>query len=222
MLILGMTANRDNIHLSVVRFKNVKDFITPISSELAIQHSVFPKTVIFCRTYNDCNIVYDELVLQAGPYLTNPPGCPNTKDFRVAELYTRGSKEKTKQTILDEFVKLNSRLLLIIATTAFGMGIDCPDIKHVYHWGVPHTMEEYVQESGRAGRNQEQSLATLAYKSVGSHVSFLMAQYAENDSICRRQLLYSNFMFYTETQLDLNCMCCDICAKDCDCSLCEH
>ena len=44
------------------------------------------------------------------------------------------------------------------------MGIDCPDIANIYHWGSIHTMEEYVQEIGMAVRNQMPSYATLIYK----------------------------------------------------------
>ena len=63
-------------------------------------------------------------------------------------LYTRASSDKAKEEILQEFVKCDTSLRIIVATTAFGMGIDCPDIAQVIHWGPLHTIEEYVQESG--------------------------------------------------------------------------
>ena len=44
-------------------------------------------------------------------------------------------------------------LRVMIATIAFGLGINCPDVRQIVHWGVPEDAEVYVQESGRAGRN---------------------------------------------------------------------
>ena len=43
---------------------------------------------------------------------------------------------------------MNSKLSLLIATTAFGLGIDCSDIRRVYHWGPPRHFDSYVQETG--------------------------------------------------------------------------
>ena len=54
--------------------------------------------------------------------------------------------------VLKEFCKVASTLRLLIATTAFGLGVDCKDIKRVINYGTPGTLEELVQELGRAGR----------------------------------------------------------------------
>ena len=50
---------------------------------------------------------------------------------------------------------VNGTLRIIIVTTAFGMGIDCPGIVNVVHYGPPANLEQYAQETGRAGRNGE-------------------------------------------------------------------
>ena len=52
-------------------------------------------------------------------------------------------------------------LRVVIAPTAFGLGIDCPDVRHVINFGLPSDIESYVQETGRAGRDSLPSLATL-------------------------------------------------------------
>jgi len=49
----------------------------------------------------------------------------------------------------------------VIATSAFGLGVDCPDIRQVIKWGAPSTIEELVQQTGRAGRNGAEAEAIL-------------------------------------------------------------
>ena len=56
-----------------------------------------------------------------------------------------------------------SCLRVVIATVAFGMGLDSPNIRRIIHWGAPADTESYIQETGRAGRDGEQSLAKLYY-----------------------------------------------------------
>ena len=104
--------------------------------------------------------------------------------------------DRVQEDVLMEFIKEGAVVRLIIATTAFGMGIDCPDIKQIYHQGPPHTVEEYVQEAGRAGRNQELSYATLIYNKPRGDISD-MHFYGKNTSICRHydQLLFKTSYF---------------------------
>ena len=221
--VIGMNPTRDNIHLSVIPNIILSEFITPIAKSLKDQGLSFPKSIIYCRTYPDCNAVFDELVHSLGSHITHPPGYPKIFKYLMVDFYTRGSTDKTKQNVLDEFVKVGSHLRLIVATTAFGLGINCPDVRHVYHWGCPYTIEEYVQESGRAGRDREPCRATLAYRNLRNIASNSpdMHAYATNTTTCRRQILYKSFLFYTETDAFIHsCKCCDICTSICKCDLC--
>ncbi|XP_065892836.1 ATP-dependent DNA helicase Q1-like [Dysidea avara] len=69
-----------------------------------------------------------------------------------------------REEVLAEFRKQNTRLRLVIATSAFGLGVDCPDIGRVINWGAPNITEELEQQSGRAGRDDSQAEAILYYK----------------------------------------------------------
>ena len=63
--------------------------------------------------------------------------------------FTRVSTKQKKEEVVHSFSEVDGTLRIVIATTAFGMGIDCPDIRCIIHWGVPSNKEEYVQETGR-------------------------------------------------------------------------
>ncbi len=93
--------------------------------------------------------------------LTEPPGYPDISEFRMVEIYTRVSKPARREEIIDRFCEVNSILRIVIATISFGMGIDCPDIDRIIHWGLPSCIEEYVQETGRAGRDGRRAVAVL-------------------------------------------------------------
>ncbi|KAJ1484553.1 P-loop containing nucleoside triphosphate hydrolase protein [Baffinella frigidus] len=96
-------------------------------------------------------------------------GMPTSK----VGVYHAGLKDEEREDVHDKF--LCDKLLVVVATTAFGMGIDKPDVRHVIHWGAPKTIESYYQQSGRAGRDGEASRCTL----VHSGADFAMGSYYE-------------------------------------------
>ena len=89
-----------------------------------------------------------------GKNITEPPGLPDSfLQFSNSLMYSLQHlilMYKKKQLL--NFVK-TTNLRLIIASTAFGLGIDCKDIMRVINYGTPNTLEELVQEIGRAERN---------------------------------------------------------------------
>ena len=73
----------------------------------------------------------------------------------------------TEYAVKDEIISLLCRdlsLRVVVATIAFAMGINCPDIREVVHFSSPTDIESYVQEMGRAGRDNLPSMATLVKK----------------------------------------------------------
>ena len=97
------------------------------------------------------------------------------KGFSVT-FYHGGIPTKDKQERLSQW--MNNKKQIMVATTAFGMGIDKPDVKNVIHINLPESLESYYQEAGRAGRNSEVAFATILTNPSDEQV--LMNQFIRN------------------------------------------
>ena len=81
--------------------------------------------------------------------------------YRAAP-YHAGLSKELRRGVLDRF--LEDRLEVVVATSAFGLGIDKPTVRLVVHWTMPPTVESYYQEAGRAGRDGEPSRCIVLYR----------------------------------------------------------
>lgn len=211
--VVGVSPNRSNIHLHVVPHLNLPQLSDKIADEVKCDAERTLKTILFCQTFTCCYQLYDMLRRKLKEHFTHPSGYPDMPQFRLIDMYHGGCMLYMRESILQEFTSVQSNIRIVLATSSFGMGIDCPDVRRIIHWGTPDSIEQYVQEIGRAGRDGMKSEAILMHRRC-HEVSPEMLAYAQNTCTCRRTLLFSSFLFYElADNVNENESCCDICNK---------
>jgi len=85
-------------------------------------------------------------------------------------MYSRATTAKMKEKIISAFTEQHRHVLrIVIATTAFSMGLDCPDVHQIVHWGPTSNIEHYIQEIGRVGQDEIASKAILMYNKTNRY-----------------------------------------------------
>ena len=190
--IIDVSPEKSNIFLAVQEKTSIENYVEKVSVVLIRDGKTSKKLLIFCRRYDDQ--FYRQFKAKLGKEFTLPKGAPNLPQFRVVDMYTRCTQKAVKDHIVSDFSNLNGKLRVVIATIAFGMGIDCPNIMSVVHWGPSETVEDYVQEVGRAGRDGQPACALLFFTPRDKgHVGKNMLEYSTIHEQCKREQLFNSF-----------------------------
>ena len=132
---------RDNLRLTVSRPSTHDEKLRRIESVV----SEFPTGIVYCSTRKQVERVGAMLAQLKLKYIVYHAGLPDDQRSRAQERF------------------MNGEVPVVVATNAFGMGVDRSDLRFVLHWDVPGSIEAYYQEVGRAGRDGELSHCELLY-----------------------------------------------------------
>ena len=157
--VVSVHPGKNNIMYYVNEKSSISGSFTPICDKLAEKSTAMGRMIILCHTYDEVTAIYFHFKQQLGVCFTEPPGSPDIMQYCLVDMYTHCTHESVKDSILYNF-KRESPLRIVVATIAFGLGVDCPDVRQIIHWGVPKDMETFIQETGRAERDGQLSCSS--------------------------------------------------------------
>lgn len=132
--------NRDNLEINIVKNCNKKEYILNY-----IEKNKDNSGIVYAATRKSVEAIYESL---------------KKRNYSVVK-YHGGLNNEERQHYQEQFVKDEKNI--IIATNAFGMGIDKSNIRWILHYNMPQSVENYYQEIGRAGRDGQKSKCTLLF-----------------------------------------------------------
>jgi ATP-dependent DNA helicase RecQ len=162
MQVISTGTYRENLRLEVVRSSGESTKLGQLARLLA---EIDGTGIVYTSTVRDCEAVTEHL---------------QGLGFEVARYNGRlGSRERHRNQ--DRFMA--GELKAVVATNAFGMGIDKPDIRFVIHYSMPGTLEAYYQEAGRAGRDGEPARCVMLFQAEdrNTHIFFLNGRYPKRE-----------------------------------------
>ena len=191
--VVSVHPGKNNIMYYVKEKSSISGSFAPICDKLAHKRTAMGRMIIFCHTYDEVTAIYFHFKQQLGVDFTEPPGSPDIMQYRLVDMYTHCTHESVKDSILYNF-KRESPLRIVVATIAFGLGVDCPDVHQIIHWGVPEDMETFIQETGRAGRDGQLSCSLLFYGKRDlnkKRTTSQLIEYCKNESklCCKKNYL---------------------------------
>ena len=169
-----------------------------------------PKTVVYCNNLDVVSNVY---------LYFHHRVCNSGTRLSPVAMYHSKTADANKEHVIQEFPKPDSIVRVVVATVAFGLGVNIPDIRKVINFGAPRNLEEFVQESGRAGRDGEFAESILYHSNTLKcrDTDDSMLQYCARDLTCRRKYLTQYFRLtdveeFPPPEVKSTPNCCDLCS----------
>ena len=178
------------------------------------------KTLIFCQTRAQAATIWRMFEYNLGRKIYASE--KQVPENRLVEMFHAGTPERVKQYILNNVTNELGNIRVLVCTIAFGMGVNCKGVHRIVHFGPPKSVESYLQECGRAGRDNATSYCHLLYNGfLQTHCDNDIKEYIQSDE-CRRQKILSSFSGkHPRVEGISQCECCDVCKRKCiaDCCI---
>ena len=169
-------------------------FIEDLLVELQMGGKKALKTVVFARTREEVRNLWAFFRYHL----------PEAKK-NLIDMYMSVTEEPIKKYIATEFTKPNSKIRLLVATSAFGLGVDCRGLKRVVHWTLPTVFDDFVQQVGRAGRDGRLAISIVFTDGTHQGLDEAMREYLTTGD-CRKEVISR---FYDHAITDCHPTCCN-------------
>ena len=176
------------------------------------------RTIIYCQTVKQCSLLFKMFEVELGPSLFHEQ--INDPSKRLVDMMHSGSPISVKNHVLEQFSDNNNCLRILVATIAYGMGVDCKGVTRVIHFGTSKSVGAYLQESGCCGRDGDQSYALLFYNGITIKAADSEMKDYIKSKTCRRKSLLMHFDA-AQQHFPVHHLCCDLSAAACTCGACD-
>ena len=200
--------DRKNIKITVIKIPNNVDddkLFHWLIKGVQQQKSAFERHLIFCSSIKDCSNLFCTFYRLIG----------STEHFNM---YHSKTPELVKEKIRTDMGSETGKIRVLICTNAAGMGVNFRNLNNIIHYGVPHDLDTFVQQMGRAGRDgsfSEEILLVKKNKKLFKKIDQDIVRLVSSENECRRQIISSAYL--TSSDDGDNHLCCDVCAKKCNC-----
>jgi superfamily II DNA helicase RecQ len=218
MVLIDVNPNRPNIYLSVRKISNdLNSSFQWLVEKLKKEMNTMGRVLIYCKTIKDCGRIFTYFKCKLGSDAYYPAGTEQISNNMLVGMYHHSTLQKHKERIINSLHDMQGVCRIVIATNALGMGVNFRNIRTVIHYGPPRQMDDFIQEIGRAGRDNLSAVSILMYNGMLLRkCDTQMKLYASNIKRCLREILLAEFeSLFTPHDTPHNC--CTVCHKICSC-----
>lgn len=223
--VVCVSPNRPNIYYEVCPRTNLEADMDHLVRRLRMYGSRADRVIVYCRSLDMCADLYEHFHCSLGESSYYPIGSNQVSDNRLFGMYHANTPPHNKDVILQSLQKEDGVVRVVFATMALGMGVNFAALNTIYHYGAPRSIDDYLQESGRAGRSGTQAKSVVYWRPSDAPLKSVLTnprdaevvavrRYLENTTYCRRFQLLQYFDPELARSLPPRdrSLCCDVCA----------
>lgn len=219
--------DRPNIYYEVQRRTDIGSDLYFLLDSLKQLRNRSPRAIVYCRSLNTCADLYAYFHYELGDTAYFPDGAIKISDNRIIGMFHSSTPQHNKDVILKSLTQSDGIVRVVFATVALGMGVNIKDVNLIIHYGAPHSIDDYFQESGRGGRSGDYARSLIFWKPPDCPVKKQptclrdreqadVRRFLENTTVCRRKWLLDFFDPSMAVSGDDKLICCDICKNTLD------
>ncbi len=213
-VVFDSSPDRPNIRMFIGKVPAGTECLDWLVEELQRKREHCQKTIVYCRRFKDCSNVYMHFARALGKN-------PSAIDQRLFDMVHSKTPESVKDHVVQSLLSAEAYLRVVIATKVVGLGIDV-SCERIVNYGPPGSVDDYLQQIGRAGRGGEQAHAIMMYSAQQlRNVEASMLAVLKNTDHCTREMCLNEYE-QEKTSIEPLHWCCGFCAGVCTCGNCEE